>query len=102
MNVDEMSWLEMQIRDVGLKTETEVALAIAEVVEAMTLSEATSQVFRFIRIDAARDTFFTGHFQADDEVVTALGTDTVGDMAGETSASVNVATKLVISGVRPG
>ena len=58
MNVDEMSWLEMQIRDVGLKTETEVALAVAEVVEAMALREAASQLFRFIRIDAARDTFF--------------------------------------------
>ena len=102
MNVDEMSWLEMQIRDVGLKTETEVALAIAEVVEAMALSEATSQLFRFIRVDTARNTFFTGHLQADDEVVTALGTDTVGDMTGETGAPVNVAAKLVIAGVRPG
>ena len=97
-----MSWLEMQIRDVGLKTETEVALAIAEVVEAMALSEATCQLFRFIRVDAARNTFFTGHLQADDEVVAALATDTIGDMTGETGAPVNVATKLVIASVRPG
>ena len=56
-----MSWFEMQIRDVGLKTETEVALAIAEVVKVMAPREAASQLFRFIRIDATGDTFFTGH-----------------------------------------
>ena len=97
-----MSWLEMQIWDVGLKTETEVTLAIAEVVEVFALSKAMSQLLRFIRINSARDTFFTGDFEADDEVVAALGTDTVGDVTGETGAPVDVTAKLVIAGVRPG
>ena len=92
----------MQSWDVGLKTETEVTLAIAEVVEVLALSKATSLLFRFIRVTAARDAFFTGHLQADDEVVTALGTDTVGDVTGETGAPVDVAAKLVIAGVGPG
>ena len=43
-----------------------------------------------------------GHFEADDEVVAALGTDTVGDVTGETGTPVDVTAKLVIAGVRPG